>query len=338
MTFLSRFYHGGLYTGYAPAAWTQDKDRPMTTAMTVPTIDAALVERVLIHGDLRQLTPAQKVSYYNAVCEAAGLNPITQPFAYLVLSNREVLYAKREATEQLRFIHSVSIDAKNFVREVIEGIYVVTAPASLPSGRTDVSTGAVSIEGLKGEARANAMMKAETKAKRRVTLSICGLGMLDETEVETIPGATTHEPMIQIKRDTKAEPAIPTMMGRREGGVTDAPGTLGLPAQSTVIIDTEHGELPPGFALIDDVKPDGNWWHIVWGKDVQGGARIFKTKIAKIANLAKIAFEDGAPVRLHAKKFPFLDEVERLLDDGMTAEELAATKWHPDENVPFTRA
>jgi len=27
-------------------------------------------------------------------------------------------------------------------------------------------------------------MKAETKAKRRVTLSICGLGMLDETEVE----------------------------------------------------------------------------------------------------------------------------------------------------------
>ena len=33
------------------------------------------------------------------------------------------------------------------------------------------------------------MMKAETKAKRRVTLSICGLGMLDETEVETIPHA-----------------------------------------------------------------------------------------------------------------------------------------------------
>ena len=32
-------------------------------------------------------------------------------------------------------------------------------------------------------------MKAETKAKRRVTLSICGLGMLDETEVESIPDA-----------------------------------------------------------------------------------------------------------------------------------------------------
>src|SRR6185312_3719783 len=32
-------------------------------------------------------------------------------------------------------------------------------------------------------------MKAETKAKRRVTLSICGLGMLDETEVDSIPDA-----------------------------------------------------------------------------------------------------------------------------------------------------
>ena len=99
---------------------------------------------------------------------------------------KEILYAKKDATEQLRFIHGISIDPKGFTREVIEGVYVVTAPASMPNGRTDVSTGAVPIDGLKGEDRANAMMKSETKAKRRVTLSICGLGMLDETEVETI--------------------------------------------------------------------------------------------------------------------------------------------------------
>ena len=34
-----------------------------------------------------------------------------------------------------------------------------------------------------GEFAANAIMKAVTKAKRRVTLSISGLGFLDETEV-----------------------------------------------------------------------------------------------------------------------------------------------------------
>jgi hypothetical protein len=42
---------------------------------------------------------------------------------------------------------------------------------------------------LKGDALANALMKSETKAKRRVTLSIAGLGWLDETELETIPVA-----------------------------------------------------------------------------------------------------------------------------------------------------
>ena len=35
----------------------------------------------------------------------------------------------------------------------------------------------------------NAEMKAVTKAKRRLTLSLCGLGWLDETEIETIPDA-----------------------------------------------------------------------------------------------------------------------------------------------------
>ena len=42
------------------------------------------------------------------------------------------------------------------------------------------------IDKVQGENRANAMMKAETKAKRRVTLSVCGLGMLDETEAEPL--------------------------------------------------------------------------------------------------------------------------------------------------------
>jgi hypothetical protein len=156
----------------------------MTNALApAQQIDPALIERVIIHGDLRQLNPQQKVSYYNAVCESVGLNPLTQPFQYLVLSGREVLYARREATDQLRHLHNVSVAIT--ARELMEDCYIVTARASLPDGRTDESIGAVPIATLKGEARANALMKAETKAKRRVTLAICGLGMLDETEVES---------------------------------------------------------------------------------------------------------------------------------------------------------
>jgi hypothetical protein len=167
----------------------------MATLSLQPTppaspLDASVVEHVLLGGDLSKLSPAQRTGYYHHVCSSLGLNPLTRPFEYIVLNGKLQLYARKDCTEQLRRLHGVSIEPAGFTREVIEGIYVVTAPAALPSGRTDVSTGAVSIEGLRGEARANAMMKAETKAKRRVTLSICGLGMLDETEVETIPDAT----------------------------------------------------------------------------------------------------------------------------------------------------
>jgi hypothetical protein len=66
-------------------------------------------------------------------------------------------------------------------------VFIVTAKVRNKDGRTDIAKGAVNIANLKGEALANALMKTETKAKRRATLSICGLGFLDETEVEDIP-------------------------------------------------------------------------------------------------------------------------------------------------------
>lgn len=150
------------------------------------------IEKVLLTGDLSRLTPEQRLSYYNNVCESLRLNPLTKPFAYLTLNGKTVLYATKDCTEQLRSLHAISLQI--IQREVTEGCYVVTARAVRVDGRTDESIGAVPIESLKGEARSNAMMKCETKAKRRVTLSICGLGMLDESEVGSIPGAHFDEP------------------------------------------------------------------------------------------------------------------------------------------------
>jgi hypothetical protein len=145
------------------------------------------IEEVLIGGDLSKLSAADRVSYYHAVCRSLGLNPLTKPFAYISLNGKTVLYALRDCTDQLRKINHVNITG--LVREKIDDVYVVTASATMPDGRQDESIGAVSIGGLKGEALANAFMKAETKSKRRVTLSIVGLGWLDETETETIPSA-----------------------------------------------------------------------------------------------------------------------------------------------------
>ena len=157
----------------------------MTTA--IATNISSQLESVLIQGDLGKLAPEQRVQYYKALCDSLGLNPLTKPFAYITLNGKLILYALKDCTEQLRNKQGISLTIPT--REILEGVYVVTARAQTPSGRLDESTGAVPIEGTKGEARANAMMKAETKAKRRVTLSICGLGMLDESEVSSIPDA-----------------------------------------------------------------------------------------------------------------------------------------------------
>lgn len=171
----------------------------MTTAMT--KADGGInLEAIVVRGDLAQLSPGERAGYYVRVCEATGLNPATQPFAYLKLNGKEILYAKKDATDQLRKRWQVSIRIVSRVTE--SDVHVVTAQASTPDGRVDESTGAVPVGGLKGEALANALMKAETKAKRRVTLSICGLGMLDESEVVSIPGAQVID--VEVVR---AEPA-----------------------------------------------------------------------------------------------------------------------------------
>jgi hypothetical protein len=120
-----------------------------------------------------------------------GLDPFTKPFDILRLNGKEVLYCTRSGTQQLNKLHKVShlITSRDTNQDA--GVYIVTSKASLPDGRCTESIGAVNIAGLKGEAYANAIMKAETKAKRRATLDLLGLGVLDESEAESIPNATT---------------------------------------------------------------------------------------------------------------------------------------------------
>lgn len=164
----------------------------MTTAVATlpesPKLDAGALENVLIKADLSKLSEPQRMAYYRSVCDSLGLNALTNPFQYIVLNGKLRLYATKDATEQLRKLHGVSVT--QIEKLFHEGLYIVTAYVSDKSGRSDASTGAVTINGKKGEDLANAIMKAETKAKRRATLSICGLGMLDETEAADIMSAT----------------------------------------------------------------------------------------------------------------------------------------------------
>ncbi len=149
------------------------------------TINATVLEKVIINQDLSVLQPLERVEYLKNLSLSLGLNPLTKPFELINLNGKLTPYARKDATEQLRKNNRVSIYSIE-TQIVMDNIYIVKAHAKTPDGREDASTGVVSISNLKNEALANAMMKAETKAKRRVTLSICGLGFLDESVIEPI--------------------------------------------------------------------------------------------------------------------------------------------------------
>jgi hypothetical protein len=173
-----------------------------------PGADA--LEALIAQGDLSKLSAQQRVDYYLRVCQSLGLNPATQPFQYITLNNKLTLYATKGCTDQLRDSRKIGLTIVD--RQFTNELYVVTAHAVTPDGRTDESIGAVAIGGLKGADLANALMKAETKSKRRVTLSISGLGFTDESEIETIPNArpvvvdsTTGEIQPQIAAPKQAD-------------------------------------------------------------------------------------------------------------------------------------
>jgi len=146
------------------------------------------LEVALIGGDLKKLSPEDRIRFYRMRCEAAGLDPRAAPFQYLELQGRLTLYATKAATDQLAARHALNVEIIS--RGVCEdGTYEVVARVRDQAGRITEELAAVPIEGLRGDLLCNAKMKAVTKAKRRAVLAHCGLGMPDETETETIPGA-----------------------------------------------------------------------------------------------------------------------------------------------------
>lgn len=170
----------------------------MTTgpaAQSAPPGD--IMEAVLIKGDLAKLSEIERVNYYNAVCKSIGLNPLTRPFDYITLNGKLQLYAKRDACDQLRKIYSISLEITS-AKINDDGIYTVEVRAKTPDGRQDMDVGAVYLaDSVKADLRANLILKCVTKAKRRATLSICGLGFLDETEVEDIPTSAPERPALK---------------------------------------------------------------------------------------------------------------------------------------------
>jgi hypothetical protein len=158
-------------------------DAPQT-ALANPEDAAAAITHYLGTGDLSRLPAEQRAALYLDTCASLNLNPRTRPFDWIEFYDPETkgkkltLYPNRSCAEQIRRQHQISV---RIVSEDIVGkLFKVVAEGRKPNGVTDTATAYVPLtdkdgNALVGQRLANAFMKGQTVAKRRLTFSMVGM-------------------------------------------------------------------------------------------------------------------------------------------------------------------
>jgi hypothetical protein len=173
----------------------------------------------IMEGDLGKMSKEQRLLYYKEFCERLGLNPLSKPFGFYEMQKGKItMYALKEATNQLARRDNVSVEIlkidvikeQNFMEVHVRARskeWKYNSQAYEERVTDEIGAIAFSPE-LKGDMAANQRMKCITKAKRRAILSHCGLGVIDETEVETLKARViSAEEFIEgVKVEAKTEP------------------------------------------------------------------------------------------------------------------------------------
>lgn len=159
----------------------KEKPEKETTAIEkvangeIEPLSVEIVEELLTTGNLAKLTSEQRVKYYNYMAHKAGVDPAARPFEYIAFQGgKMVLYARKGCTEQMRRKHHISVIKTDVTFN--KNVIVATCTLQMPDGRTETDIGAVKVSNNPDLD----LMKAVTKAKRRATLGICGLGEVEE--------------------------------------------------------------------------------------------------------------------------------------------------------------
>jgi hypothetical protein len=196
-----------------------------------PTDDEKkLLARFALEGTVHLWTVKDKIAFIALVNKRAGL-----PFGTIGLIRteynskgetiiKEIPYASRQTTVELGKVNKISVHILE--KDIKLGDYALfqARATDIDSGRQVDATGCCALVNqygpLKMDAQANKIMHAETKAKRRATLEICGLAFLDDTEVDDM------ENTVKLELDDKAGDVVSTDATTKQ----EAPKGNGKPA------------------------------------------------------------------------------------------------------------
>ena len=167
---------------------SQTKNTPLDVSEDAPSPLEQLLSEVQASGnDTTRLPTQDKAALLRGLSKALGLNPLSGGVMLLRTGGKETLYVTKVGTDQIAAREKLSRETVCGPEvRAIEGKKVVFCQvrARHPDGRSEMSTATLPLADP-----VNDLMKCETKAKRRATLSVCGLGLLAEDEIETIQGA-----------------------------------------------------------------------------------------------------------------------------------------------------
>lgn len=190
-------------------------------------------------GDLSTLPEAEQDRVLVKMCAHYGLDPILRPFCIIPAQGKKIWYPTKAATDMVasrdaltRKFKERRIDKELMICEIImeitdgKRIEEGTAVVSLGEFVRDPKSGQITEQMMRGEAVANAIMRCETKAKRRATLA--WFGMPDGTGGEDLesPPATssTARPVQPAATEAIDSDPLPTLPAETEASPNPAEG------------------------------------------------------------------------------------------------------------------
>src|SRR5208282_2355843 len=144
------------------------------------------MSKLKIVHNLDGLSKQEIDQYLRDISEYLGIDPDLNAFDTIWMNSddgmkRLQVYARRGTTDMLRDKWSVSVTAMDKVD--MAGTATFRAVGAKLTGRQEIAIGSAFTDGLSGQKLADAIMTAETRAGRRLTLKFTGLGILDVSEV-----------------------------------------------------------------------------------------------------------------------------------------------------------
>ena len=262
----------------------------MSDIATREQLSPAIVESLVLEGNLDKMTPHQRVAYYVHRCEALGVDPGEQPFQLLRLNGRLVLYATKACANALTRVNRLSVEVRSI--SIDDGLVTVTARATAGDGRFADDVGVLDLNDSdsKKMGRPNATMKAVTKAKRRAVLALVGLGVLDDSEVDDIRGATRVD--IDVGTGEIIDTVTVDKIGPRCSGKAQALGD-GLDSKCRALAEAKGAK--PDAVLLWAMKASGvdreryeladGHFPRPWDLSAADGMKVREALVAKLAEL-----------------------------------------------------